>query len=103
MKLGSSLLCNFLQLNRWSNIVKTYNNHTGCASHGKRWLLALFCTVLMLSSTHVSRAQLKSVGKDTSSNSRHGFAGAPYVKYAPETGFVGGLVGLYYFHIGDAN
>jgi len=85
------------------HIVKTNNNHTDCASHGKRWLLALISTVLMLSFTEIAHAQLKAVGKDTSANSRHGFAGAPYVKYAPETGFVGGLVGLYYFHIGDAS
>jgi outer membrane protein assembly factor BamA len=33
--------------------------------------------------------------------SKRGFAGAPYIKYAPETRWVGGLVGLYYFHLGS--
>jgi hypothetical protein len=30
---------------------------------------------------------------------KSGFAGAPYVQYAPETGWAGGLVGFYYFHL----
>ncbi len=33
--------------------------------------------------------------------SKRGFAGAPYIKYAPETRWEGGLVGLYYFHLGS--
>jgi outer membrane protein assembly factor BamA len=33
--------------------------------------------------------------------SKRGFAGAPYIKYAPETRWVAGLVGLYYFHLGS--
>ncbi|HZK75628.1 MAG TPA: BamA/TamA family outer membrane protein [Candidatus Kapabacteria bacterium] len=40
----------------------------------------------------------------TNSFSKRGFAGAPYVRYEPETGWVGGLVGMYYFHLGpDTN
>ena len=33
--------------------------------------------------------------------SKHGFAGAPYIRYAPETRWVGGLTGIYYFHLGS--
>ncbi|HEY3876716.1 MAG TPA: BamA/TamA family outer membrane protein [Candidatus Kapabacteria bacterium] len=33
--------------------------------------------------------------------SKRGFAGAPYVRYEPETGLVGGLVGMYYYHLGS--
>jgi outer membrane protein assembly factor BamA len=32
---------------------------------------------------------------------KSGFVGAPYVQYAPETGWAGGLVGFYYFHLSE--
>ena len=48
--------------------------------------------------THADSTAKKPV---TNSFSKHGFAGAPYVKYAPETRWVGGIVGLYYFHLGS--
>lgn len=47
-----------------------------------------------------------SFGQDTTKNeserkySFQGIAGAPYIRYEPETGWVGGLVGMYYFHLG---
>ncbi len=39
-------------------------------------------------------------GDTTRSGPADGFVGAPFAKYAPETGFAGGAVGLYYFRIG---
>jgi len=48
----------------------------------------------------ISKVANDSVLKSTrDSLSKSGFAGAPYVQYAPETGWAGGLVGFYYFHL----
>jgi hypothetical protein len=38
---------------------------------------------------------------ETFAQNRTGFAGAPYVKYSPETGWAGGLTGLYYFRFSN--
>jgi len=35
----------------------------------------------------------------TSTAAGNGFVGAPFAKYSPETGFAGGVVGLYYFRL----
>ncbi|HMK39716.1 MAG TPA: BamA/TamA family outer membrane protein [Bacteroidota bacterium] len=35
----------------------------------------------------------------TNGDSGYGFVGAPFVKYAPETAWAGGVVGLYYFRL----
>src|SRR5581483_1102282 len=66
----------------------------------------IFFVVLGISST--ARAQGDTVRHDsvtktasTSPFSKRGFAGAPYVKYAPETRWVGGVTGIYYFHLGS--
>ncbi len=52
--------------------------------------------VLLAISTAVSAF----AGDSTGSESGRGFVGAPFAKYAPETGFAGGAVGLYYFRPG---
>ena len=36
----------------------------------------------------------------TDARSGSGFVGAPFAKYSPETGFAGGIVGLYFFRLG---
>src|SRR5437763_652820 len=56
-----------------------------------RWFLL---SAMMVLASNV-RAQ------DSASHS-HGIVGAPYVKYGPETGWMGGLVGLYYFDLPSA-
>src|SRR5438067_898679 len=83
--------------------MELHNNHTENASRGKRWLAAAIFSSLLLFGNEIATAQMKAIGADTTPSSRRGFAGAPYVKYAPETGFVGGLVGLYYFHITEGS
>jgi outer membrane protein assembly factor BamA len=45
----------------------------------------------------------ETIAQDTTEHrpySERGFVGAPYARYLPETEWVGGLVGIYYFHIG---
>ncbi len=80
--------------------LKVNNYHTESPSKGKRWLIAAFLIGAIIFHSKLSTAQLQTIA-DTNAkkNDRHGFAGAPYIKYGPETGWVGGLVGLYYFHL----
>jgi len=40
-------------------------------------------------------------GGDSTKKSDHGIVGAPFVQYAPETGFAFGAAGLYYFHFSN--
>ena len=50
----------------------------------------------------VSKSTKDSVSKNaTVPFSQTGFTGAPYVQYAPETGWAGGLAGQLYFHLGS--
>ena len=66
--------------------------------------LAILASIL---STGLSTGPLFAQSDDTTKNhrfSKSGFAGAPYASYEPETEWTGGLVGLYYFHLGpDTN
>lgn len=54
--------------------------------------LSIFCTIILLAIGFSS---------ETFAQRRQGFAGAPYVKYSPETGWAGGLTGLYYFRFSN--
>jgi hypothetical protein len=51
------------------------------------------------STSKITSDSTSNVLKDSLTKS--GFAGAPYVQYAPETGWAGGLVGFYYFHFSE--
>jgi hypothetical protein len=55
--------------------------------------LSIICTITVLLAIGFS-TEIQAQG-------RTGFAGAPYVKYSPETGWAGGLTGLYYFRFSN--
>jgi outer membrane protein assembly factor BamA len=40
---------------------------------------------------------------DTVATSAQGGVGTPFLKYSPETGIAGGIVGIYYFHLSKPN
>ncbi len=61
--------------------------------------LSIYCTIILLA-IGFSSETFAQKGESTPAR-RQGFAGAPYVKYSPETGWAGGLTGLYYFHLSD--
>lgn len=66
-----------------------------CTSfYGAQWLLRFL--LLLLS---VCTMPLPTRAQAGDSTKQHGFSGAPYVKYAPETGWVGGFVGIFHFYI----
>ena len=62
-------------------------------------LLGLATITLMIWTAPLHAQSADSTRDTTSTKAQHGIVGAPYIKYAPETGWVGGIVGLYYFHI----
>src|SRR5579872_1182372 len=65
-------------------------------NHTHRGLIRFFIVlVLSVCASNV-------MAQDSASHS-HGIVGAPYIKYAPETGWAGGLVGLYYFDLPSAS
>ncbi len=71
------------------------------------------CLILTVPATAQTPDSARKIARDSSlkaasdsltkitrdSLSKSGFAGAPYVQYAPETEWAGGLVGFYYFHL----
>ncbi len=74
------------------------NNYTSRST--KRIAIVL----ILLAAMDSSAAAQSSSDTTHTKFSKHGFAGAPYIRYEPETEWVGGLVGMYYFHLGpDTN
>ena len=65
-----------------------------------RWLSFFMLTIAgLLIEYQPLYAQSDTAKNVKATHKEHGIVGAPYVKYAPETGWVGGLVALYYFDI----
>ncbi|HUI63831.1 MAG TPA: BamA/TamA family outer membrane protein [Bacteroidota bacterium] len=60
------------------------------------WIVA---PLLLFAASGTASPQSEPGSSDSSSGSRRGVVGAPYVKYEPETGLAGGVVALYYFHL----
>ena len=61
-----------------------------------KWIAA---PLLLLAASGAASAQTETGSSDSSTGPRRGVVGAPFVKYAPETGLAGGVVALYYFHL----
>jgi outer membrane protein assembly factor BamA len=66
-------------------------------------LFFLFAQGTLLAQTDSTRTDssrgLEIIRSDSTKKSDHGIVGAPFVQFAPETGFAFGAAGLYYFHI----